>query len=506
MKKAVILLFLLLFLVGCAAPELEERPADELVVALSPACEPAAGFDPIYGWGGGEHVHEPLLQSTLTVTKEDLTVGYDLATGYEVSPDGLVWTVWLREDVRFTDGEALTAEDVVFTYMTAKEAATTTDLTMLEKAEAVDDGTVRFTLREPFSLWPYTMAALGIVPEHACSGAYGGAPIGSGRYVLSQWDKGQQAIFTANPDYYGQAPQMKKVTVLFLEEDTAFLAVQAGAVDVSYTSPIYAEQAVAGYGLSSYPTVDNRGLNLPAAGNPVTEDTALRQALNVGIDRQKLIDDTLSGYGTPAYSVCDGMPWYNGDAAVACDIERAKALLDEAGWAVGADGIRAKDGVRAALTLLYPTGDSLRQALCYGVAEQMASLGIEAAVEGVGWDTAYDRALSTPLMWGWGAHTPMELYHIYHTGDGGSAIYSPYADPAVDEAMDAALRCGDLTASYGLWQQAQETILADCPWLWLVNVDHLYWVREGVQIAPQKLHPHGHGWSILNNVDAWTWK
>jgi peptide/nickel transport system substrate-binding protein len=125
----------------------------------------------------------------------------------------------------------------------------------------------------------------------------------------------------------------------------------------------------------------------------------------------------------------------------------------------------------------------------------------------VGWDTAYDDALSNPLVWGWGAHTPMELYNIYHTAPGlSSARYSPYANQKADELMDAALACTGLEESYTLWQRAQEEIAADVPWVWLVNVDHLYWVREDLHVAQQKIHPHGHGWSIVNNIDQWSWK
>ena len=83
------------------------------MVVMGPTSEPEAGFDPAYGWGAGEHVHEPLIQSTLTVTNPDLTIGYDLATEMECSGDGLTWTVKIRDGVRFTDGEALTARDAV---------------------------------------------------------------------------------------------------------------------------------------------------------------------------------------------------------------------------------------------------------------------------------------------------------------------------------------------------------------------------------------------------------
>ena len=509
-----------------SAQAAEQRArAWEVVVAMDPDSEPAAGFDPAYGWGAGEHVHEPLIQSTLTVTNPDLTIGYDLATDYSVSEDGLAWTVTIRDDVSFTDGEPLTAEDVAFTYNTVKASSSVSDFTMLDYAEAADVRTVVFHMNRPFSIWPYTMAVTGIVPEHAYdSAAYGASPVGSGRYILKQWDRGQQVILEANPDYYGGEPLMKKVTILFMEEDAAFLAAQAGQVDLAYTSATYSDQQIEGYELASCATVDNRGFNLPVVpeqtdaqgrtvGNDLTADVRVRRAINMGIDRQEMIDHVLNGYGSPAYSVCDQMPWYSEASEVEYDPEGAAALLDEAGWKTGDDGVREKDGVKAELNLLYSAGDSVRQALAADFADQLGDLGISCTLEGVGWDTAYDRALSDPLIWGWGAHTPMELYNIYHTAAGlDSALYSPYASDTVDRYMDQALAQNDLETSYQLWQQAQwdgaegVTGEGDIPWVWLVNIDHLYWVRDGLQVAEQKIHPHGHGWSVVNNVDQWTWK
>ena len=509
-----------------SAQAAEQRArSGEVVVAMDPNSEPAAGFDPAYGWGAGEHVHEPLIQSTLTVTNPDLTIGYDLATDYSVSEDGLTWTVTIRDDVSFMDGEPLTAEDVAFTYNTVKASSSVSDFTMLDYAEAADDRTVVFHMNRPFSIWPYTMAVTGIVPEHAYDSAtYGASPIGSGRYILKQWDRGQQVILEANPDYYGGEPLMKKVTILFMEEDAAFLAAQAGQVDLAYTSATYSDQQIEGYSLASYATVDNRGINLPAVpeqtdaqgrtvGNDLTADVRVRRAINMGIDRQEMIDHVLNGYGSPAYSVCDQMPWYSEASEVEHDPEGAAALLDEAGWKTGDDGVREKDGVKAELNLLYSAGDSVRQALAADFADQLGDLGISCTLEGVGWDTAYDRALSDPLIWGWGAHTPMELYNIYHMAAGSDwALYSPYASDAVDRYMDQALAQNDLETSYQLWRQAQwdgtegVTWEGDIPWVWLVNIDHLYWVRDGLQVAEQKIHPHGHGWSVVNNVDQWTWK
>lgn len=502
-----------------------EETKDEVVVTMPATSEPESGFDPAFGWGAGEHVHEPLIQSTLTVTTKDLKIDNDLATEYSVSGDGMVWTVKIRDDVKFTDGEPLTAEDVAFTYNNCKEKSSVNDFTMLDEAVATDDTTVEFHMTKPFSIWPYTMAIVGIVPEHAYDENYGQNPIGSGRYIMKQWDKGQQVIFEANPDYYGEAPKIKKVTVLFMEEDAALAAAMAGQVDVAHTAASYSDQQIDGYNLLNVQTVDNRGFNLPCSepeekdgvvyGNAFTADVNVRRAINVGIDRDELIKNVLNGYGTKAYSVCDKMPWYNEECEVEYDREKAEKLLDDAGWKEGSDGIREKDGVKAQFTLMFSNGDSVRQAIAEDISNQLEQLGIQVTTEGVGWDVAYDRAQSEPLVWGWGAHTPMELYNIYHTLENtgiGQAEYSPYANESVDNYMDEALESPALEDSYELWRKAQWdgttgiTQEGDIPWIWLCNIDHLYFVRDGLHVADQKIHPHGHGWSIVNNVDQWSWE
>lgn len=504
----------------------EEGKKDSVIVTMPATSEPAAGFDPAYGWGAGEHTHEPLIQSTLTTTTVDLKIGKDLAVDYSVSEDGLTWTVTIRDDVKFTDGEPLTAEDVVFTYNHCRDESTVSDFTMLKEAVATDETTVEFHMNRPYSIWPYTMAVVGIIPEHAYDQNYGQNPVGSGRYVLKQWDKGQQVIFEANPDYYGDAPEMKKVTVLFMEEDAALAAAMAGQADVAHTAASFSDQQIEGYELMAVQTVDNRGFNLPVGevrekdgiiyGNAFTADVNVRRAINLGINRDEMIENVLNGYGTKAYSVCDKMPWYNAKCEVEYQPEEAVNLLEEAGFKKGEDGIRERDGVRAAFTLMFSTGDSVRQALAEDTANQLRKLGIEVKTEGVGWDTAYDRAQSKPLIWGWGAHTPMELYNIYHTADNEEGIsgarYSPYVNETVDFYMDEALAASSLEESYELWKKAQWdgttgiTQEGDVPWIWLCNIDHLYFVRDGLKIAEQKIHPHGHGWSVINNVDLWSWE
>lgn len=505
--------------------------ASQVIIAMSPGSEPAAGFDPCIAWGCGEHVHEPLIQSTLITTNTDLEFVNDLATDYSCTPDGMCWTFAVREDAVFSDGTPLTAADVAFTVNTiVNSESSQADLSMVKEAVAVDPATVELRMSKPNNALLYTLAVLGIVPEHAYGPDYGANPVGSGRYVLEQWDQGQQAIFAVNPRYYGPPPLIERVVVVFMEEDAALAAAKAGQVDIAYTSALLAQSVPQDYELFVCESVDSRGISLPTqpagsparvgmdgaehpVGNDVTCDLAIRRALNYGVDRDAMINNVLGGYGTKAYSVGDGMPWSSAAMQVQTDVERAKALLDEEGWAPGADGIRKKDGVRAAFDLLYASGDSVRQALAYEFANQMKPLGIEVTAKGGDWDTdLYPAQFTTPILWGWGSNAPVELYELtYSAGWGNVAAYD---DAAVDAALDAALAAPTVEDSYPLYQKAQwdeksGTGVAPqgaATWVWLANIDHLYFKRVGLQVAQQKPHPHGHGWSLANNVDQWSWR
>lgn len=498
---------------------------NQVIVAMNMNSEPAAGFDPFVSWGCGEHVHEPLIQSTLITTDANLEFVNDLATEYYCADDGMTWYFTIREDAKFTDGEPLTASDVAFTINGIIESeAAEADLSMVEKAVATDDAHVEITMAKPYNALLYTLAVVGIVPEHAHGEDYGANPIGSGRYMLEQWDRGQQVILKANPDYYGEAPKMERVVVVFMEEDAALAAVCAGQVDIAYTSATYSDQTSEGYELFACETVDSRGISLPSiaagqtkadganeypAGNDVTCDLAVRRAINYAVDRQAMIDNVLNGYGTPAYSVCDSSPWGSPDMKVETDVEAAKKLLDEAGWALGEDGIRSKDGVRAAFDMYYASDDSVRQALAAEFADQMKELGIEVSIKGASWDDIYPHEFATPILWGWGSNAPTELYELTYSQGWGN--YACYDNAEIDSYLDEALAVPYIEDSYELFQKAQwDGTQGVAPqgaatWVWLANVDHLYFKRTGLEVAEQKPHPHGHGWSLVNNVDRWSW-
>ena len=513
---------------GLASPRPAQAEVDapsQVILTMTTGSEPATGFDPLVSWGCGEHVHEPLIQSTLITTDINLEFQNDLATSYECSEDGLTWTFTIRDDVKFTDGEPLTARDVAFTVNgIINSSAAEADLSMVDEAVVIDDTTVELHLNKPFNALLYTLAVMGIVPEHAYGPDYGANPIGSGRYMLEQWDKGQQVILKANPDYYGEPVKMQRVVAVFMEEDASIAAAQAGQVDVAYTSATYYDIVPAGYELLACTSVDSRGVSLPcvpaggtksndgvdyAQGNDVTCDVAVRRALNYATDRNRLISNVLNGYGTPAFSVGDGLPWSSEDMVCETDAEKARQILEEAGWVDSGDGIRAKDGVRCAFDLYYTAGDSARQGIAMEWANQMREIGVEVNPKGGSWDELYLHQYECPVEWGWGSNAPIEMYELnYSTGWGN---FSSYENATVDAHLDEALAQTHIEDSYDLWKKAQwdgEQGVAPqgaATWVWFTNIDHLYYVRDGLQVAEQKPHPHGHGWSLANNVDQWSW-
>ena len=525
--KRVVAVFLVLMiglttLVGCKNDiTVENVIRDDLVMAIG--SEPDGGFDPCTGWG---RYGNPLFQSTLIDTNKDMEIIYDLATEYSISEDGLTWTFKLREDAYFTDGDKVTAEDVAFTFETAKESGSIVDLTNMESVNFLDEFTVEFKLHKADLSFAYTVVATGIVPQHAYGQNYGESPIGSGPYILAQWDKGQQVIMVANENYYGDIPEIKKVTILFLSEDAALAAAKAGQLDVAATTPELANQKIPNMELKSLKSIDNRGLVLPYlseqgkndlgydVGNNVTSDIAIRRALSYGIHRDALVSDVINGYGRPAYTECDGMPWGNDDAIVEFDIIKAKKILDDAGWIdLDKDGIREKNGIKAEFNLLYSSGDSTRQALATATSIQAEELGIKINVEGTSWDIIDQRMYKDAVLMGWGAQNPLETYLLYHSDNMGKDYYNPenFSNDKVDAYIDMAMSSKDLEESYEYWKKVQwdgstgVSTEGESPWIWLVNVDHLYFVREGLDIGEQKIHPHGHAWPLVANLKHWKW-
>lgn len=501
---------------------LADAGKDSVVIAIG--SEPET-LDPTKGWG---HGNSPIVQSTLVKYTSELNFENDLAVDYKLSDDGLTWTFTIRDDAYFTDGEKVTADDVAFTLETAKASNGSFDLTYIESAVAQDETTVIITLSRPTSIFLNTLASVGIVPEHAYNDDYGMNPIGSGPYKFVEWRPQEQIMFTANENYYGEAPDIKNVTVVFMSEDAALAAVKAGQVDVAYSVATLATTQVNGYHVEAIQSADNRGFTLPVLpdegrttqsgvpiGNNVTCNLEIRQAIAYAIDREQIADTVLNGFGRPAYSENDGMPWNNPDVRLETDVEYAKKLLLDNGWTdTDGDGIVEKDGLKAEFKCVYPSGDSVRQAVGMAAAEQLLDIGIKVDIEGMSWDEIMKVMFSEAVLMGWGSSSPNETYYLYRSeGALLDDFYNPegYQNDITDAYLDAAMSALTVEEANENWKKVQwdgvtgTAMQGECPWVWIVNLDHVTYVRDGLSIGSQPIHGHGHGLPLIQNLNEWSW-
>lgn len=493
----------------------------EIIVAIGE--EPETGFDPSTGGHGSI---TKVFFSTLFMRDKELGWSNDLATGYEVSDDKLTWRVTLRDDAVFTDGSRVTASDVAFTYSTAKRSGSDIDLTMIEDIKVVDDVTVDFILNRTYSAFIERLAYLGIVPEAAYDENFKDAPIGSGPFKFVQWDKGQQVIAVANEDYYGQAPAIKQLTMVFMDKDAAFAAVQNGDVDVASIDGILAEQEVEGtfvenidsiecYGVC-FPMIPNEGKKAKdgaVMGNDVTCDLAVRQAFNRAVDRERVVKGVLNGYGTTSTTGLEKMPWLNEDTVLDPseygDVEGAKKILEEGGWKdTNNDGTIDKDGTEAKFKLLYTDG-VYRQEMALEFVNVAKEMGIEVTLEKVTWDTILDQIHTEAVFFGFGSGDPSELFNLYYGDNAGGVVAwdnaGCYRNDEVDRDIDAALDSTDEAEALEHWKALQEhaSAVGDAPYCWLVNANHVYLCAEGFSFGQPVVQPHGG--RIFDNVYEWSW-
>lgn len=512
---------------GMDSEVISAENSEELVIAFAPGSEPDTGFDPTLGWG---RYGSPLFQSTLLKRNQDMEIINDLATHYSVSENGLEWRVEIRDDVKFSDGSQLSSLDVVYTFETAKESASIVDLNNLKSVSAEDDYTVIFELEEPLSTFLASLVSIGIVPKHLHTQDYRNDPVGSGPFQMVQWDKGQQLIIEPNPYYYGEDPYFQQLTILWMEEDTAFAAARSGALDITHIPSVFADQDVDGMRQINLESVDNRGIAyvmVPdegktteegySIGNNVTSNWEIRKAIDKAVDRDLLIEGIVNGYGTKATSVSDKMPWWNEELAETIENdanpEAAIELLEENGWTLNDNGIREKDGVLAEFDLVYLVDDQVRQSLAIAVADQIKKIGINVTPVGASWDETAELMHSTPLIMGWGGYDPLEIFHLYHSDNAGIGWFNTgfYQNERVDEYLEAALSATTAEEANEYWKKAQwdgETgfsSLGDVAWTWLINIDHLYLINDDLEIGELKLQPHGRGWPITDTITEWYW-
>ncbi len=501
-----------------------EPVRDQVIAAVT--TEITSGYDPITGYGLR---YDPILQSRLVKTWNGV-ITEDLADGYEVSEDGRTWRFTIRDGALFSDGEKVKASDAAFTFLKTKEAGGNLDLSNMVNAEAEDDRTVKFTLAEPDFSFIYQVSKLGIVPEAVYDENYMENPIGSGPYKMTKWDKGQQAVWGYNELYYGPEPAIKRIVLVFMDEDAAFAAAKKGDVDIIYTNQSLATQTIPGYHLENVETINNFGIifcTVPdegkttesgkKIGNNVTCDPAIRKAISLGIDREAMNRDVFNGLGHPSASMCDLMPWFNEETALNAEnsgLEVACGILDEAGWVDSdGDGIREKNGRKAEFNLYYTSSNGNRQMVAMNVAEQAKAMGISVIPVGAPNSDIQELFHSEAYVFGRGDHTPVEFYLMSSTSSIGAGWSNTgyYSNPTVDGYLKQAMASDNLEDMYKYYKLAQwdgttgASHIGDAPDAWFVRPDNCFFVRDGLDIGTQSLHPHGAALQVFNNILEWKW-
>lgn len=444
----------------------------------------------------------------ISFSVDDLSIEPGLATEWETSDDGLTWTFDIRDDVTWSDGEPLTAEDVAFTYdlVLQKGPARATWgswLAGVTEVTAPDEGTVVLTLDEPNSVLP--MIPVPIVPEHvwsevtpeemksfAAEPGDGEPVVGSGPFRLVEGTAGGSTYrFEANPDYWKGAPHVDEVVFrVFKSEDPAVQALIKGEVD--YVEGISALQVKALEGRdgilarnAASPGFDEIAFNAGSVDletgeptgdpNPAVLDPAFRYALGFALDREQIVEKVYQGAGQPGTTIIppgyEQYHWAPPADEVGHDPEKAAELLDDAGYVLGDDGLRTlPDGSPIGTLRLFARSDSAvsTDVMAY-FKEWLADLGIEAEVTTVESSKLTDIILAgefDAFEWGWYVDADPTSMLSYMTCDQrGGWSDSWYCDEEYDALFEQQGSELDDEARAEQIKQMQEILWRDAPYL-----------------------------------------
>jgi len=332
-----------------------------------------------------------------------------------ISPDFLTITYKLKPDIKWSDGEPFTAEDLVFTYDVYKDPNSTTmappAYSYIESVKAIDDLTVEVKMSsmnpDYLSLWE------AVLPKHKFSSTavtqedpLALIPMGTGPFMITEWKVGDQIVFERNPHYRDpEKPYLDGITVKITPDREATIAgFRAGEFDYVFFlaggdlagikdaqdagAPVFLDIGEGGMQAEFlwFNMSDGGDLTKP---HPVLGDPAIREAIDYGIDRQAIVDNILGGFGTLTGSFI-----YAGWAATNVpptpyDPAHAIEVLDKANWVPGADGIREKDGIRASLRFQTISGDTTRELYQQLIQQNMKDIGIEFKIENVPSNTLF---------------------------------------------------------------------------------------------------------------------
>ena len=427
-----------------------------------------------------------------------------LAESYEPSADGRSYTFKLREGVTFHNGDPFTSADVKYTYDWIKDPANAStrgaSMELVESVETPDDYTVVVNLTAADATFMVNTATTYIYPAayHAEVGedAYSGAPMGTGAFKLDggEWVPAQRTVLVANEDYFRGRPNFDQFQIdIVPEANGRWAALDTGTADNSIWT-LNAEdntQIEESGNFTVYLTLNN-AVNHFVLNNehPALSDINVRKALLHATDRQAFIDDVYLGQAVLATSNLSPNveAFYNPEVQTYdYDIDGANALLEEAGWVAGDDGIREKDGTRLAFTLAVIQGDTQRrpeaevaQQWYQDIGVEMELLEVTDAVAGM-IEGKYDAALFN-WVYGGGNGEPDARDTLKSDG---SNNFSHFKNEELDTLLDEGVVELDPAARVEIYNRIQEIVAENVPFLYFLHPQgYSFWVNS-VQGLPE---------------------
>ena len=495
---SVVLLMLSMLAIGCPAqpvdpePVLGPRYGGTLVVAVP--TEPPS-LDPTVQTCSPSLMVSMHINETLFYQTVEGEIVPALAVDYSVCPDGLVWTIYLREGVKFHDGTPFNAQAVKYNIdrFLTKPARFRFLLAKIAEVNVVDDYTIELRTYEPFApLRAHLAVGVTAILSPAAIEKYGDAighnPVGgTGPFRFVEWARGDRIVLAANEDYWGGRPYVDELIFEFVVEDAARLAMlAAGEAHVVFRVPaadvpwLEADPTI---NVSHVPGVRTMYIAFNYQREPFT-DVRVRHALNYAVNKEEIVEYVLGGAGRVSDApMVPEVFGYARQTPFEFNPERARELLAEAGF---------PDGF--SFTLHHPTGRYVMDAaIAEAVQAQLREVGVEAELVTKEWAT-YLGFLRTPLdestmesfMLGWGSITldaDFSLFSLFHSGEwtpvGRNRFF--YKNEEVDRLLEAARTIIDPTARLEMYERAIELIWQDAPWIFLHSESQINAERANVR-------------------------
>ena len=511
--------------VGCGQDETKTRGRD-----ATTDTEPVPGGTAVVTLATDPDVLNPLIYTSstagfvfaelhdgLTEMGDDLLYHPRIASGWEVASDGLSITYHLRP-WRWSDGVPLTARDVVGSFNLFKDPAVASprrgSFRDVLAAVAVDSATVRYDFARP-QPDPLQRTWHHILPDHLVrdldpakvrSWELNHHPLSSGEFMLEEWAHNRSVSLVRNPAYPGKAPLLDRVVFMILPEQSARLvALETGEVDLVDDVPPDAALHLERSGRVRIVATGGRRFYFLQWNftNPLFTSAKVRKALSVAIDRGRMIETLLLGYGTPAVGPIPPALWnhHREMAPDPFDPDEARRLLAEAGWRDSdGDGVLDRDGTPFRFEILTKQGDPVRENGSVILRENLKDVGVEVTILAMELAAGLDRLRAGRF------DTYFGRLNANLHGDPSGYVKSTavgefnngrYSNSVVDSLLADALGTRDRAEALPVWLEIQETLAEDPPAAYLFYPENLVGIGERLQnVRPHLLSP-------VNNLSEW---